>query len=115
MEIFKSPLFLVGALGGFAWNAASAVGALLSSNLWYVDGFTPLQASIRQLPIILFSIIASVLAGRVIGKGRSSVGVLVAGGASSPTAGLIITGCWRRRRRMAVPYGLQRWPSSAVV
>ena len=92
VAIFKSPLFLVGALGGFAWNAASAVGTLLSSNLWqYVDGFTPLQASIRQLPIILFSIIASVLAGRIIGKGRSSVGVLVVGGVIT-AAGLVLTG-----------------------
>lgn len=81
VELFKSPLFLVGALGGFAWNAASAVGQLLSSNLWqYVDGFTPLQASLWQLPIMVFSIVASVLAGRAMGRGMSSVTVLVFGG-----------------------------------
>ena len=81
VQLFKSPLFLVGAIGGFAWNAASAVGQLLSSNLWqYVEGYTPLKASLNQLPIMVFSIVASIVAGRVIGKGRSSVGVLVFGG-----------------------------------
>ena len=92
LSLFKSPLFLVGALGGFAWNAASAVGQLLSSNLWqYVDGFTPFKASIYQMPIMVFSIVASVLAGRVIGKGRSAVGVLVVGGVLT-AVGLVAAG-----------------------
>ncbi len=90
--LFKSPLFLVGALGGFAWNAASAVGQLLSSNLWqYVSEFTPLVASLRQMAVIFVSIVASVLAGRVIGKGRSPVGVLIGGGILT-SVGLVLTG-----------------------
>ncbi|MDQ1249162.1 MAG: hypothetical protein QG597_3536, partial [Actinomycetota bacterium] len=92
VSLFKSPLFLVGAIGGFAWNAVSAVATLMSSNLWqYVDGFTPLQASIRQLAGIVATIIASVIAGRVMGKGKSSVGVLVVGGFIT-MVGLALTG-----------------------
>ena len=81
VSLFRSPLFLVGALGGFAWNAASAVAQLLSSNLWqYVDGFTPLKASLWQIPIMIFSIASSILAGRIMAKGTSAVVVLVVGG-----------------------------------
>lgn len=90
--LVKSPLFLVGAIGGFAWNAATAVGQLLSSNLWqYVDGLTPLAASLRQLPMMAFSIIASLYAGHVIGRGRSAVVVLALGGVAT-TVGLAFTG-----------------------
>ena len=90
--LVKSPLFLVGAIGGFAWNAATATGQLLSSNLWqYVDGYTPLAASLRQLPMMAFSIMASLYAGHVIGRGRSAVVVLAIGGVVT-TVGLAVTG-----------------------
>ena len=81
MALFKSPLFILGALGGVCWNAASAVVQLLSSNLWqYVADFSPLNASLHQLPLLAFSIVGSLLTGYVIGRGRSSVAVLVVGG-----------------------------------
>ena len=89
--LLTSPLFIVGAIGGFAWNAATAVGQLLSSNLWqYVDGVTPFVASLRQLPMMAFSIVASLYAGHVIGRGRSAVGTLVLGGVIT-TGGLVAT------------------------
>ncbi|MEI8083445.1 MAG: MFS transporter, partial [Actinomycetes bacterium] len=92
MSLFKSPLFLVGALGGFAWNAAYAAAQLLSSNLWqYVSEFSALSASLRQLPIMVASIVASIFAGRIMGRGRSAVAVLVGGGILT-AVGMALTG-----------------------
>ncbi len=92
MELFKSPLFILGVLGGLCWNAASAVTQLLSSNLWqYVSDFSPLTASLHQLPLLAFSIVGSVVTGYVIGRGSSAVAVQVAGGVIA-VVGLVASG-----------------------
>lgn len=92
MALFGNRRFLVGAIGGFVWNAAMAVVQLLSSNLWqYVTGLSALAASLRQLPIIAFAMVASTLTGRWIGRGADAVRVLVAGSAVT-ALGLLLAG-----------------------
>ncbi|MEI6623763.1 MAG: hypothetical protein WCP28_17865, partial [Actinomycetes bacterium] len=53
--------------------------------------FSALSASLRQLPIMAASIVASILAGRIMGRGRSAVAVLVGGGILT-AVGMTFTG-----------------------
>ncbi|MGD8373422.1 MAG: MFS transporter [Candidatus Woesebacteria bacterium] len=73
IKLFKSPVFTAAALAVFVWNFAQAVIVLQISNLWqYVEHYTPTMVTLGRLPLSVIAILASVLVGRSLARGRSA-------------------------------------------
>lgn len=72
-KLFKSPVFLAAALSVLVWNFAQAIIILQLSNLWqYVEHYSPAIVTAGQLPFSIVAIVASVMAGRSMAKGRTA-------------------------------------------
>jgi MFS family permease len=70
--LFRSPVFVAAALTVLVWNFAQAVTVLQLSNLWqYIERYTPTMVTFGQLPFSLIAIIASVMVGRSMSRGKS--------------------------------------------
>ena len=70
--LFRSPVFIAAALTVMVWNLAQAVTVLQLSNLWqYVEHYTPTMVTFGQLPFSVAAIIASIIVGRTLAKGKS--------------------------------------------
>lgn len=88
--LFKSPVFVVGAVSVLVWNFAQAVVVLQLSNFWqYIQHYTPTMVTFGQLPMSLLGVVASIIAGRSLAKGKSP-GSRILLGFSLMTAGFLL-------------------------
>ena len=88
--LFKSPVFVVGAVSVLVWNFAQAVIVLQLSNFWqYIEHYTPTMVTFGQLPMSLLGVVASIIAGRSLAKGKSP-GSRILLGFSLMTAGFLL-------------------------
>lgn len=72
MSLFKSRVFIAAVISVMLWNLFQAVIVLQLSNLWqYVEHFTPTKVTFGQLPLSVVSIVAAIIAGRSLTKGKS--------------------------------------------
>lgn len=81
VHIFKSPIFIAAILAGFIYNYGTAVAFLQSTNLWqYVTGVSTRSLALWQVPMILATVIAALVMGRLMGKGLPNrIAILIGG------------------------------------
>lgn len=90
--LFKSPVFVVGAVSVLVWNFAQSVVVLQLSNFWqYIQNYTPTMVTFGQLPMSLLGVVASVTAGKSLAKGKSP-GSRIFLGFAFMTAGFLLFG-----------------------
>ncbi|HEY6276629.1 MAG TPA: MFS transporter [Streptosporangiaceae bacterium] len=72
VSLFRNPVFVAASIAGLAWNFAQAATVLQLSNLWqYIGHYSTLSVTLGQLPFSVVAITSAVLAGRMLGQGRS--------------------------------------------
>ena len=95
VSLYRRGCFVAAIVSGVAFNFASAVVQLQTSNFWQlVQHYSTGQVALAQLPLLLSAAVGVVLAGQVIQPGRRTT-QLVAAGMALLVLGLLLFGLAR--------------------
>lgn len=71
IRLLTHPAFLGAIILGIAWNMGNGAMNQMVANIWqYVQGFNTVSVSVDEMYMALGSIIGSIVAGRLLGKGK---------------------------------------------